>query len=73
MKTRETGLLLYPADYNARAIQDVIANSEFYTEYNSEYGCYIFPEEEECYDDLEAQIDNLFAGTNLNYRIEGIF
>lgn len=58
---------------DARVINEVIANSDFYTEYDSEFGFYFFPEEEENYDELEAQIDTLFGDLNVNYRIEGVF
>ena len=70
----ETGLQLTPATReDARIINEAIANSDFYTEYNSEFGFYFFPEKEENYDELEAQIDNLFEGLSVNYRIEGVF
>ena len=70
----KTGLQVTPKTReDARVINEAIANSDFYTEYNSEFGFYLFPEEEENYDELEAQIDNLFDGLNVNYRIEGVF
>ena len=70
----KTGLQLTPKTReDARVINEAIANSDFYTEYDSEFGFYFFPEEEENYDELEAQIDNLFDGLNVNYRIEGVF
>ena len=70
----ETGLQVTPKTReDARVINEAIANSDFYTEYNSEFGFYFFPEEEENYDELEAQIDDLFSGLNVNYRIEGVF
>ena len=70
----ETGLQVTPGTKeDARVINETIANSGFYTEYNSEFGFYFFPEEEENYDELEAQIDILFGGLNVNYRIEGVF
>ena len=70
----ETGLQVTPKTReDARFINEAIANSDFYTEYNSEFGFYFFPEEEENYDELEAQIDNLFDVLNVNYRIEGVF
>ena len=70
----ETGLQVTPKTReDARVINEAIANSDFYTEYNSEFGFYLFPEEEENYDELEAQIDDLFFGLNVNYRIEGVF
>lgn len=69
-----TGLQLTPRTReDARVIHEAIANSDYYTEYNSQYGFYFFPEEEDCYDDLEAQIDNLLCGLNVDYRIEGVF
>ena len=70
----ETELRVTPATKeDARVINEVIVNSDFYTEYDSEFGFYFFPEEEENYDELEAQIDTLFGGLNVNYRIEGVF
>ena len=70
----ETELRVTPATKeDARVINEVIVNSDFYTEYDSEFGFYFFPEEEENYDELEAQIDILFGGLNVNYRIEGVF
>ena len=70
----ETGLQVTPKTReDAIVINEAIANSDFYTEYNSEFGFYLFPEEEENYDELEVQIDNLFSGLNVNYRIEGVF
>ena len=70
----ETGLKVTPKTReDAIVINEAIANSDFYTEYNSEFGFYLFPEEEENYDELEVQIDNLFSGLNVNYRIEGVF
>ena len=73
MKT-VTGLQVYPKlSRDLALINEAIANSDFYTEYNSEFGFFFFPEEEENYDELEAQIDNLFSGLSVNYRIEGVF
>ena len=70
----ETGLQVTPKTReDARVINEAIANSDFYTEYNSEFGFYFFPEEEENYDELEVQIDDLFGVLNVNYRIEGVF
>ena len=70
----ETGLQVTPKTReDARVINEAIANSDLYTEYNSEFGFYFFPEDEDNYDELEAQIDDLFDGLNVNYRIEGVF
>ena len=74
LTTMKTGLQVTPKTReDARVINEAIANSDFYTEYNSEFGFYFFPEDEENYDELEAQIDELFDGLNVNYRIEGVF
>ena len=67
----KTGLRVTPRTReDARVMNEAIANSDFYTEYNSVYGFYFFPEEEENYDELEAQIHNLFGGLNADYTIE---
>ena len=74
IKIMKTGLQVTPKTReDARVINEAIANSDFYTEYNSEFGFYFLSEKEENYDELEAQIDNLFDGLNVNYRIEGVF
>jgi len=72
-KQIETGLQLTPTKKDETAIQEVIAASEFYTEWNKEFGFYFFPEEVENYDELENQINNLLDGLNVSYRIEGVF
>ena len=72
-KEIEMGLQLTPAKESQTAIHEAIAASEFYTEFDSEFACYFFPEERENYDALEAALDNLFAGLNVSYRIEGVF
>ncbi|MBV5347536.1 hypothetical protein JZU46_04895 [bacterium] len=69
-----TGLQLYPRTReDSNVISSIIEDSDFYAEYNSQYGFFFFPEEEENYDDLEWQLDELFSDKNVNYRIEGIF
>ena len=74
LKIMKTGLQVTPRTReDAIVINEAIANSDFYTEYNSEFGFFFFPEDEENYDELEAQIDELFGGLNVNYRIEGVF
>lgn len=73
MKT-ETGLQVYPQlSRDLALINEAIANSDFYTKYNSKFEFFFFPEEKENYDELEAQIDNLFSGLSVNYRIKRVF
>ena len=70
----ETGLQVTPRTReDARVMNEAIANSDFYTEYNAEFGYFFFPEEEDNYDSLEEQINELFEGVDVRYRIEGIF
>ena len=73
MKT--TGLNVYPrTSADATTMGQVIENSEFSAEYNTEFGCYFFEEDEENYDDLEDSLTDLFNESGLShYRIEGIF
>ncbi|MDD2260697.1 MAG: hypothetical protein PHC31_01100 [Clostridia bacterium] len=73
IKQFETGLFLTPAKESETAIRSAIDVSEFYTEWNKEFGFFFFPEEIEYYDELEAQIDNLLGVLNVDYRIEGVF
>jgi hypothetical protein len=69
-----TGLNLIPkTSESARIINEAIENSDLYAEYNSNIGFFFFPEQEETYDVLEAEIDNLLAALDVQYRIEGIF
>lgn len=70
----ETGLQLTPRTReDLRIINEMLQDSEFYTEYNSEFGYFFFPEEEDNYDSLAEQINELFEGVDVRYRIEGIF
>ena len=70
----ETGLQLTPRTReDLRIINEILQESEFSTEYNSEFGHFFFPEEEDNYDSLEEQINELFEGVDVRYRIEGIF
>jgi len=69
----KTGLILTPStSVDSRIIQEAIANSDFYAEYDDEFGNYYFPEEESNYDELESQLENMI-GFNANYTIEGIW
>jgi len=70
----EKGLQLTPGTReDLRIINGILQESDFYTEYNAEFGYFFFPEEEDNYDTLEEQINELFEGVDVRYRIEGIF
>jgi hypothetical protein len=74
MRAMETGLRLIPFDnWAAKAIDELIQDSEFYAEYDSTYGFFFFPEKEENYDSLELELDRLLSSLDVDYRIEGVF
>lgn len=73
MRTTETGLHVYPATFKD---SNIIAQEteDFYTrEWDMETRSWFFPEEPETYDALEDEINSILAGTDANYRIEGVF
>ena len=70
----KNGLQLIPSTREDQVlISSIITNSEFYAEWDSQWGLWFLPEEEESYDELEIALDKLFAIHQVNYRIEGIF
>jgi hypothetical protein len=72
MKT--TGLDIFPkTQVDAQTINEVLDAAGFSFEWNVEFGCFSFEEDEDCFDTLESQIDEELSGHNVNYRIEGIF
>ena len=74
MKAKVAGLMVFPrTKEDTQVIGHLVDKSDFIAEYNSEFGCFFFPEEEENYDCLEIQIDEMLIGTNANYRVEGVF
>jgi hypothetical protein len=69
----EYGLMLTPRfREGATVIAQIIESSDFCAEYNHEFGCFFFPENEENYDTLESDLDELLAGSGVSYRIEGV-
>lgn len=56
---------------DAREISERLNASDLHFEYNSVEGFYFFPEDEEMYGELEAEIEKVLMG--LNYRTEGVF
>ena len=44
-----------------------------HAEWDARYGYFLFPEEEDNYDELELEISKQLDKLNINYRIEGIF
>lgn len=55
------------------AIADMVDESDYYAEWNSREGYWLFPEEEGSYDDLEMELEKEFNRRGINARFEGIF
>ena len=54
-------------------IGEIVDENDFYAEWNSREGYWLFPEEVENYDDLEETLSDLFEREDINARFEGIF
>jgi hypothetical protein len=70
----ESGLMVFgktPLDNNA--IGDYLDKTDYYAAWNAEYGCWIFPEQEEFYDELENELSQDFNKLGIDARFEGIF
>jgi len=69
-----SGLHVYPRTQEDRQkLGQVIDDSGLYAEYDVREGCYFFPEEEDLYDGLEKEIDELLNLNDINARIEGVW
>ncbi len=70
----ETGIIITPRTReDAHVMRQEIAKSDYYAEWDSSTGSFFFPEEEETMCNLEMELDNLFSGSNVNYRVEGVW
>lgn len=70
----KTGLNVIPrTQIDGTRLQNGFEKAGLHAEWNAECGCFFLEEELESYDALEAQIDEIFAGSEINYRIEGMF
>lgn len=70
----ETGLMVIgrtPIDNTD--IGQALESSDLYATWNPREGYWFFPEDEENYDELELEIQNLLDQNNINARIGGIF
>ena len=72
--SEETGLMVTgrtSADNNK--IGDIADNLGYHAEWNHREGYWLFPEEEDMYDELEAELEKAFTKKKVNARFEGIF
>ena len=70
----ERGLMVFGhSRSDTYAIQQFIDDSDLHAEWDARYGYFLFPEEEDNYDELELEISKQLDKLNINYRIEGIF
>lgn len=70
----ETGLMVYGrTNLDNNAIQDWLEDSDYSAEWNHREGYWLFPEEEENYDELEKELEKEFRKAKINARFEGIF
>lgn len=72
--SEETGLMVIgrtSADNNK--IGDIADDLGYHAEWNHREGYWLFPEEEDMYDELEAELEKAFTKKKVNARFEGIF
>jgi hypothetical protein len=72
--SQETGLMVTgrtSADNNK--IGDIADDLGYHAEWNHREGYWLFPEEEDMYDELEAELEKAFIKKKVNARFEGIF
>ena len=68
------GLMVFgstPLDNNA--ISDYLDDTDYYATWNSREGYWLFPEQEEYYDELETELTQDFNKLGIDARFEGIF
>jgi hypothetical protein len=70
----ETGLMVVPrTNADANKIKQWVNNSDMHGEWNAREGYFLFPEEEDGFDELETELTKELDGLGVNYHIEGIF
>jgi len=73
-ESTETGLMVIPrTSQDANKIYAYLDDSNWTADWNSAEGYFLFPEEEDLYDSLEAEIEEFLVDIGANARIEGIF
>lgn len=70
----ETGLMVVPrTNLDANKIQKWVDKSGMYGEWDAREGYFLFPEEEDGFDELEMELTKELDKLGVNYRIEGVF
>ena len=73
-ESTETGLMVIPRTrQDANKIYAYLDDSNWTADWNSAEGYFLFPEEEDMYDSLEAEIEEFLVDIGANARIEGVF
>lgn len=73
-ESTESGLMVFGRTrLDNNSIEDMIDETDYYGEWNSREGYWLFPEEESAYDALEAALEMEFSRRGINARFEGIF
>jgi hypothetical protein len=72
--SEETGLMVIPrTSQDANKIYAYLDDSNWHAEWDHVEGYFLFPEEEDRYDGLEADIEEFLVSIGANARIEGVF
>ena len=67
----ETGLIVKPSTNSDRELlKNFFDNSDYYAEYDSEWNCFMIPNDEESVDALEMELTELFNEIGVSYRFE---
>ena len=70
----ESGLMVFGrTTVDNNKIQQWLNSSDYTAEFNSRYGYWLFPEDEDSYDKLEMELDKAFTRAGINARFEGVF
>ena len=70
----ESGLMVFgKTTLDNNSIGDMIDESDYYAEWNTREGFWLFPEEEGNYDSLEIELQREFNKRGIDARFEGIF
>jgi hypothetical protein len=70
----ESGLMVFgKTNLDNNKIGDWLDDSDYTAEWNAREGYWLFPEEEDGYDALEAELEKAFVKARINARFEGIF
>lgn len=70
----EQGLMVFPSSKeDNNKIVKFLDDYGFHAEYQDEFKCWLFEEDEDNYDSLEMELDKYFGKLGINARFEGIF